>query len=40
MEVDKLKLLRGKPIVFSDLLTIYQPTLGQIEEVGEQKSQL
>ena len=37
MEVDKLKLLRGKPIVFSDLLTIYQPTLGQIEEVGEQK---
>lgn len=37
MEVDKLKLLRGKPIKFSDLLTIYQPTLGQIEEVGEQR---
>ncbi len=37
MEVDRLKLLRGRPIKISDLLTIYQPTLGQIEEVGEQK---
>lgn len=37
MEVDKLKLLRGKPIVISDLLTIYQPTIGDIEEFGEQK---
>lgn len=37
MEIDKLTLLRGRPIKFSDLLTIYQPTLGQIEEVGEQK---
>lgn len=37
MEVDKLKLLRGKPIVISDLLTIYQPTLGEIEEYGESK---
>ena len=37
MEVDRLKLLRGKPIKISDLLTIYQPTIGEIEEVGEQK---
>lgn len=36
-EIDKLKILRGKPIVVSDLLTIYQPTLAQIEEAGEQK---
>lgn len=36
-EIDKLKILRGKPIKISDSLTIYQPTLGQIEEVGEQK---
>ena len=36
-DVDRLKLLRGKPIHLSDLLTIYQPTLGEIEEVGEQK---
>lgn len=36
-EIDKLKILRGKPIKISDLLTIYQPTIGEIEEVGEQK---
>ena len=36
-EIDKLKLLRGKPIIFSDLLTLYQPTLSQIEEAGEQQ---
>lgn len=36
-EVDKLKLLRGRPIKISDLLTIRQPTLGEIEEAGEQK---
>lgn len=36
-EIDKLKILRGKPIVISDLLTIYQPTIGDIEEFGEQK---
>lgn len=35
-EIDRLKILRGKPIVISDLLTIYQPTLAQIEEAGEQ----
>lgn len=34
---DRLKILRGRPIKFSDLLTIYQPTLGQIEEAGEQR---
>ena len=37
LDIDRLSMLRGKPIVISDLLTIYQPTLGQIEEVGEQK---
>lgn len=36
-EIDKLKMLRGRPIKISDLLTIYQPTLGEIEEAGEQK---
>ena len=36
-DVDKLKLLRGRPVVISDLLTLYQPTLGQIEEFGEQR---
>ena len=34
---DKLKILRGRPIKVSDLLTIYQPTLGQIEEFGEKR---
>ena len=34
-EIDKLKLLRGKPIVLSDKLTLYQPTIGQIEEADE-----
>lgn len=37
MEVDSLKLLRGRPIVINDRLTLYQPTLGQIEEAGEQR---
>ena len=34
---DRLKILRGRPIKFSDLLTLYQPTLGEIEEAGEQQ---
>lgn len=37
MEIDRLKLLRGKPIQISDLLYIYQPTIGEIEEFGEAK---
>lgn len=37
LEIDKLQILRGKPIKISDLLTIYQPTLDQITDVGEQK---
>ena len=37
LEIDRLSFLRGKPIKISDLVTIYQPTIGQIEEVGEQK---
>lgn len=37
VKIDHLKFLRGKPCVFSDLVTLYQPTLDQIEEFGEQK---
>lgn len=36
-EIDRLQFLRGKPIKISDLVTLYQPTIGQIAEVGEQK---
>lgn len=36
-EIDKLKILRGKPIKISDLLTIYQPTIDQITDAGEEK---
>lgn len=36
-EVDKLKVLSGEPIKISDLLTIYQPTIRQIKDAGEQK---
>lgn len=36
-EGDRLRILRGRPIKFSDYLTLYQPTLGEIEEAGEQK---
>ena len=34
--VDKLKLISGEPIVISDLLTLYQPTIRQIKDAGEQ----
>lgn len=34
-DIDKLKLLRGKPIVIDDKVVLYQPTIGQIEESGE-----
>ena len=37
IEVDKLKVLSGEPIKISDLLTIYQPTIREIKDVGEQK---
>ena len=37
MEIDRLKLLRGRPIKISDLLIIRQPTIGEIEEFGESK---
>lgn len=33
--VDKLKLISGEPIVISDLLTIYQPTIREIKDAGE-----
>ena len=36
-EIDRLKVLRGKPIKISDLLTIYQPTIDEITDAGEQK---
>lgn len=36
-KIDKLRILRGTPIKISDLLTIYQPTLGQIADAGEQR---
>lgn len=36
-EVDKLKVLSGEPIKISDLLTIYQPTIRDIKDAGEQK---
>ena len=36
-KIDKLRMLRGAPIKFSDLLTLYQPTLGQIADAGEQR---
>ena len=37
VEVDKLKVLSGEPIKISDLLTIYQPTIREIKDIGEQK---
>ena len=37
IEIDKLKVLSGEPIKISDLLTIYQPTIREIKDVGEQK---
>jgi len=36
-EVDKFKVLSGEPIKISDLLTIYQPTLRDIKDIGEQQ---
>lgn len=33
--IDKLHLLRGKPITICEGLTLLQPTLGEIEEYGE-----
>ncbi len=36
-KIDKLKMLRGAPIKFSDSLILYQPTLGQIADAGEQR---
>lgn len=35
--VDKLKLISGEPIIISDLLTLYQPTIRQIKDAGEEK---
>jgi len=35
MAIDKLSLLRGRPVKINDYVTILQPRIGQIEEVGE-----
>ena len=35
MELNKLAILRGKPIVLNDWLVLRQPTLNEIEEFGE-----
>lgn len=37
MEIDQLKLLRGRPIRVNDYITLNQPRIGEIEECGEQK---
>ena len=36
-KIDRLKMLRGAPIKFSDSLVLYQPTIGQIADAGEQR---
>lgn len=36
IEIDKLKVLEGEPIKINDIITIYQPTLREIQEFGEQ----
>lgn len=35
--VDKAKIIRGRPIVINDFITIYQHSIGEIVEQGEQK---
>ena len=35
--VDKGKIIRGKPIVLNEFITIYQHTIGEILDFGEQK---
>ena len=35
--VDKGKIIRGKPIVLNDFITIYQYSIGEILDFGEQK---
>ena len=37
MLIDKLSMLRGRDCVLSDIITIRQPSLGEIEEYGESK---
>ena len=36
-QVDKVKILRGKPIVINDFITINQHTIGEISDFGEQR---
>ena len=35
--IDKGKIIRGKPIILNDLITIYQPTINEILDFGEQR---
>ena len=35
--IDKGKIIRGKPIILNDLITIYQPTIDEILDFGEQR---
>ena len=37
IQIDKAKIIRGKPIVLNDFLTIYQHTVDEIIDFGEQK---
>ena len=37
VQVDKGKIIRGKPIVINDFITIYQHTIGEILDFGEQQ---
>ena len=37
IEIDRLKLFFGDPIIINDKITLYQPTVGDIVEFGEKK---
>lgn len=37
IQIDKAKIIRGNPIVLNDFITIYQHTIGEIVEFGEQR---
>ena len=36
-EIDELSVYRGRDIPISEVITVYQPCLGEIEEFGEQR---
>ena len=37
LELDKMKILRGKDIIINDFITLLQPNIGDITEIGEQR---